>query len=366
MSNRQLSMLGLLAAVFLGLAIAQSRFSSAHRPSAVGTVKLVQGLATGQISSIELGQGENLVSLKKDSGGFVVASRDNYPAQTQTINELLISCLDIEVIEKVTSNPDNHAELEVTEETASSVVKFFDKDGKLITGVLVGKATDQGGAYVRLVNSDDVHVAKQSLWLRTATTDYIDNKLTAVAKDDVEKVTVKSGAETYTVLMDGAGKAYLTKIPAGKKQKETEVDQIAAALSSINFSDVQKESDKTSAFNFDTSYLCKLKDSTIYKFDLAKDGDKHYLKCTADFLNKIDSVSKEEIATEQAMKAKEKLILAQQAALEFAVRHQGWVYEVSSWDAGKLRKKPDDLLEDIEEKEQPESAEENQPAEENP
>jgi len=349
MSNRQLSILGLLAAVFLGLAIAQSRFSSANRSSAVGAVKLIQGLATGQISSIELGRGENPVSLKKDSGGFVVASRDNYPAQTQTINELLISCLDIEVIEKVTGNPENHAELEVTEETAGSIVKFFDKDGKLITGVMVGKSTAQGGAHVRLTNSDDVYVAVQAPRLRTAATDYIDKKLTEVAKDDVEKVTVKSGTETYTVLMDGAGKAYLAQIPAGKKQKETEVDQLAAALSSMNFSDVQKESDKTRAFDFGTSYLCKLKDSTIYKFDFAKDGDKHYLKCTADFLDKIESVSKEEVATEQAMKAKEKQILAQQAALEFAGRHQGWVYEVSSWEAGKLTKKLDDLLEDIEE-----------------
>ncbi|MBN2377670.1 MAG: DUF4340 domain-containing protein [Sedimentisphaerales bacterium] len=349
MSNRQLSILGLLAVVFLGLAIAQSRFNSAHQGSAVGAVKLIQGLATGQIGSIELGQGENLVTLKKNSEGFVVANRDNYPAQTQTINELLISCLDIEVIEKVTSNPENHAELEVTEETAGSVVKFFDKDGKLITGVIVGKSTDRGGAHVRLVTSDDVYVAKQTPRLRTAATDYIDKKLTEVVKDNVEKVTVKSAAETYTVMMDGAGKAFLTKIPAGKKQKEAEVDQLATALSSMSFTDVQKESDKTRDFKFETSYLCQLKNSTIYKFDLAQDGDKHYLKCTADFLDKVESVSKDEIATDQAMKAKEKQILAQQAALEFADRHQGWIYEVSSWEAGKLTKKLDDLLEDIEE-----------------
>lgn len=349
MSNRQLGILGLLAAVFLGLAIAQSRFNSAHQASAVGAFKLIQGLATGQISSIELGQGENQVTLKKDSEGFVVASRDNYPAQTQTLNELLISCLDIEVIEKVTGNPENHAELEVTEETAGSMVKFFDKDGKLITGVIVGKSTGQGGAHVRLVNSDDVYVAEQAPRLRTAATDYIDKKLTEVAKDNVEKVTVKSGAETYTVLMDGAGKAYLAQIPAGKKQKESEVDQLATALSSMNFSDVQKESDKTKAFKFEASYLCKLKDTTIYKFDFAQDDDKHYLKCTADFLDKIESISKDEIATEQAMKAKEKQILAQQAASEFIARHQGWIYEISSWEAGKLTKKLDDLLEDIEE-----------------
>jgi hypothetical protein len=63
--------------------------------------------------------------------------------------------------------------------------------------------------------------------------------------------------------------------------------------------------------------------------------------------------------TLEEMKKKTPAFEAHDKAVSFNKKHSPWVYQVSSWDAKRLRKKLDDLLED---KEEPESRPASSPA----
>ena len=140
MSDKKLMILGIVAALMVVLTAGQSYLSKMKAPSKApqGDAYLIQGLDPGKIAFIEVGKGENPVQLVRRGNSFVVANKEDYPALTSKINDLLTSCRDIRTVGLVTSNPANHESLHVTEEKAQNVVKFLGEDEKIITGLVIG------------------------------------------------------------------------------------------------------------------------------------------------------------------------------------------------------------------------------------
>ena len=92
----------LTKAVLLAWAIIQANLADRTVRRSAEITTLIQGLSTNDIGSIVLGVGDNAVTLKLFSRGFVAADKDNYPAQTEQINDLIVSCVDIPTMELVT------------------------------------------------------------------------------------------------------------------------------------------------------------------------------------------------------------------------------------------------------------------------
>ncbi len=345
MSDKKLAILGVVAAVLAVLAVVLSRVSNNQNTGSMKNTLLIQGLDTSRISEIQLGSGDKKVTLKRTGKGFVVVNKDNYPASMKKINNLINMCLDIKVIEKVTSNPKNQAALEVTEDKGQNVVKFLDNKGKLITGLIVGKRAPTGGAYVRLVNSNDVYLAPDPGWLQMAAMSYIDKELYKTKPGNIAEVEVLRPDGDYTIKADKNGNAVLENIPKGKQLKGTTYQQVFNAITDLEFNDVKKESAQTAKLNFNKRYICKLKDSTVITLKIAEDKGKVYVKCQAKFTGKGGvEVSKSD--SKAALKKKEKKLLAEKNALVFNNTHKGWVYEIVSWQADNLNKKLSDLIED--------------------
>ncbi|MHC4511800.1 MAG: DUF4340 domain-containing protein [Planctomycetota bacterium] len=185
MSNKKLTILAIVAVVTVFWAVVQSRVANTPRSEPGGPVYLIQGLDPADIDTIILGTGEDEVALKRDKGGFVVASKENYPAKTSEINSLLSKCLEIKTSDVVTDNPSNHEDLEVTEEKARNVVKLMtpEPNSTVLAGVVVGKTEELGqGTYVRLLSADPdssnkVYVAPSVPWFSTGATSYIEQEL---------------------------------------------------------------------------------------------------------------------------------------------------------------------------------------------
>ena len=89
MSNRKLTILGVVAVLKIIWAAVQSRISNRPKTEAAGPRYLIQGLDPAGIGSIVLGSAENTVTLKRTGGHFVVSEKDNYPADASQINELI-------------------------------------------------------------------------------------------------------------------------------------------------------------------------------------------------------------------------------------------------------------------------------------
>ena len=97
---------------------------------------LIQGLKTADIDRITLGPPDKMLTLKKTGEQFLLVEKDNYPASIQQINNLITSSLDIRVKELVTDNPKNFKDLDLTEDSAKSIIKFLNAKEALAYGIV--------------------------------------------------------------------------------------------------------------------------------------------------------------------------------------------------------------------------------------
>ena len=114
----------------------------------------------------------------------------------------------------------------------------------------------------------------------------------------------------------------------------------------MNFSDVSRVDD---SLKWDAKYTCKLM-LTTYFLELAKKGEKHYVRLRAQgpspaMIKAHESFSKDD--PKEKLEEKDRVFTARDKAVEFNGRHSGWAYEVSDWKAKNLRKPLKDLVEDI-------------------
>jgi len=353
MSDRKLTILGIAAVFMVIWAVVQSRVS--NRPK-VGTDRpayliLIQGLDPADIGSIVLKTSEETVTLKRQQGGFVVVNKDNYSAKTSEINNLITKILEIQTLQFVTDDVSNHEDLGVTEEKATTVVKFFKTDSSLLTGVIAGYAKEVGqGTYVRLASNDKVYVAPSLPWLGGTAMSYIEQELISVKREDIVSVRVSSAGGEYTLKTTDDDKGViLENIPAGKKFKSDDGDSVFTALTSLRCDDVKK---RTGDLTFDGGFVCRLKDSTVYTLKIAQKDDKTYVTCEAEFTDKTPVMISIKAEPQEELKKKEAKLFAQENALKFTMKHQGWVYEISEWKAKNLTKELSDLIEDEEKPEE--------------
>jgi len=349
MSNRKLVILGIVAALMVGLTVLQRALvdrTAAKRPRE--EAYLIQGLDTGAIASIVIGKGDGAARLIRRGNRFVVSDKDNYPALTKKINDLVTSCLDIRTIEWITGDAANHESLGVTEEKAQNVVKLLNKGGQIITGLVIGSSRlpelrmDKRSTYVRLISSNDVYEATNVPLLAASALDYVEKELVNIDRKDVAKVTVSGAEGSYTLRVDDSNddNIILEDIPEGKKIKTSDCREVFLALSNLSFDDVKKESSEGDELKFDTTYVSELKDSTVYTFEIAETNGETYVKCSAEYTDKIVML------TEGEHKENEAKLLAQEGALDFAKRHRGWLYRIPKWKAKNLTRKSADLVEE--------------------
>jgi len=356
MTNKRLAVLAVTAAVMVTITAALYSGRGAGEEEFGSGSTLIQGLAPEKMGSIVIEHGGDKVTIEREGSGFVLAEKDNYPASVKKINDFLIKCLDIRCKEKVTESPGNHAELGVAEEGAdATTVSFLGGDGKPLIGFIKGKSAERSGAYVRLVDNNVVYTTEEYLHINTAATDYIDKSLVSAKREDVKRVEVQVGKESYAIARDDEDKIVLENIPDGKRPKGTEYESVFGALSGLNLVDVAK-ADRLD-LKWGATYTCRLKSGLTYTVQLAEQGEKNYARLSAkgpaaEILRKSAQITRTE--SDEKLKEKETVLLAAKTAGEFAERHAPWVYEISSWAAEKLRKPLADLVEDLPAEESPE------------
>ena len=347
MSNRKLGILAVVAALMVVLAVVQSRKSKTMvGPS--GLTYLIQGLDPGQISGIAVGAGKNVVKIEKQNDRFVVVNKSNYPADTKQINDVITKCLDIKTSDLRTSKPENHADLEVTEDKARYVIRFFKEDQSVLTGVIVGKSVENGqGTFVRRIDSNDVYVTDSTPWFGSTATDYVSAEIIAVKREDVNTVTVTTPEGAYTLRAGkGSDNVVMDNLPAGKTLKDSEAKSVLQSLVSLRFDDVNVAS-VVGDLKFDYQYVCRLNNTTEYTLKLAKKDGKTYLRCEATYGDMTPvSINPNQKDSDEQRKKNEAKLQAQEYVQKFSLLHKSWIYVVPDWKANYLTKKQADLFED--------------------
>ena len=359
MSNRKLLILAVIAGLMILLAVVQSRFSSKPRSESGTLTYLIQGLNPADIDSIVLGSGQNKVTLKRQGAIFTVVEKDNYPAQTSKVNQLITDCLDIKTGQLYTENKANFKDLGVSEEDAQVLVKFLKADSSLLTGLVIGKVKEPGQeSFVRSLSNNKVYTTIERPYIGSRAMDYINPLLISIDRNDIKSVTVSGPNEIYTIRTGQTPDSVIVdNLPEGRKLNETAAISVFDALVNLSFDDVRKESAINIKLNFDWQFICHLQYSTFYRIKIAKTDNKNFITCEADFTDKTPITQKEVQDSNQAeLKKKEARLLAQNNAREFSAKHQGWIYEIPTYNADNITKKLSELLETQTESKKPGSA----------
>ena len=349
LTDKKLSILGVLAGVLLVTAlIVYSGILSGGSDDFTSGSLLIQGLDPKIVSEISITQGEDSLLLHRTDAGFVVKSSQSYPAASDKVNALFIT-LDIRCGAKITDNKDKHKDLGVADaDKSATVVKLLDKDGKTLTGVVVGGQVSRGaGAYIRVVDQDAVYASEKTVRFSTSMSDYVKTELLEIEKDDVMEVAITQKDVTCTVARDAAGAIFLKDIPAGKQAKQSEVEALFDALSSLTFDDIA--TDAKVAVEADTMFVCKTKAHATYIVKVSKKDDKHYvtLACGGPSEEVLKSLNVQPGDPDSKLKLNNAILMARDNAPIFNKNHSNWVYEIPSWTADKMRKSLVDLTEDI-------------------
>ena len=344
-SNKNLVILSAVTVVMVLIVLALYSGSRAARQEFEPGSLLIQGAAPEKIQTISIVQGKETVTLKRQNEGFVVAERDDYPASLSRINELLLACLEIRCKSKVTDLKENYRELGVEEGADDAVVATFkDSAGKTLFSLVRGKNAEGGGAYVRLGDQSAVYASEASPAINATPTFFLDKKIFDVKADDIRRVEVQTGKDSYALARDEKGVVTLEKVPEGARAKSSLCDAVATALAGLEFSDVSPAGKMP--LEWDTTYTCQLASNLVYTVKLAKKGDQYYAKFSASAPN-VESVQITRTESEQELKKKDALLQAVEKARDFTPRCAPWVYELPDWTAEKMCHPLSDLIEDI-------------------
>ena len=350
MSDKKLTILGIIATILVFLAALQSRYANKQAFVPAGDFYLIQGLDTDKIASIVLRTGDAQIILARRGQAFLVANKDDYPADTGKINILIALCLDLKAAELVTDNPANHNDLGVTVDKARYIIEFVDKDSQPITGLVVSGADPEiKKTFARLSSSDEVYSLLENAWFFSTAMDYIDKTIIKIERDNISSVTVTSPDGSYTLESKG-DRIVLENMPEGKQFKGSDYKQVFSALTNLQIIDVKKEASQSSELEFDTTYLCGLKDSTVYTLAIAVQGDRAYFKCNAMFTDKTAVTKERSVESEEELKKKEAKLVGRDNAKSFSKKHAGWIYEINKIQADNMTKALMDILEDVREK----------------
>ncbi len=352
MSNKKLSQLAVAAAIALIAAVAVNYITNRPKQAPHSRTYLIQGLDPSMVAGILISANNDSINLQRRGTTFVVAEKDNYPATTERINELFTEVLDIKTKELITDKSENHPGLEVTEDKAGDIVRFFDKDANTITGVVIGKRIESDDAYVRLADSDRVYLCENVPQVRTNAMDYIDQQLISVKRENIISVTVTDvNGLTYTIESEPNSSEFKLAggSPQGKKLSHR-AKSVFDALVSLRFDDVFGAGSEPNNLTFNRTYICRLNDSTEYILKLAKTKRKTYITCSAIFTD-TEEILLDRRDSDEQLKKKEVKLLARDAVGKFNATCKAWVYEIPSWKAENLTKPLDDILEDIKKEE---------------
>jgi hypothetical protein len=329
----------LLVAAVLSLGVAVAAYVT-HRPwtvaNANGQIMLPALKAdASKIAGIEIDQGGKVMKIADKNGKWVIASQEDYPANTEAVRKLILAASDAQLTERKTGKKSKLGLLGLSDPkvtgASSRLIRFLDDKDRPIAEIVVGNkktdafGTNKSGSYVRKPNEDQAWLANRSIDATAALSGWAKTRVVDVPTNTIKTASIEvAGEPAYAIERDKDGKSFdLSPMPAGKKLKYVNsIDEIIESASYVDFKNVRKA--KTSDTLKDAGKATFQTDKGLkVELDLKSDGKQAWVTVTP---------SGEGDAKKDA------------DAMSALV--SGWEFEVPVGKVSSLMKKQADLLED--------------------
>lgn len=309
--------------------------------------KFLSQLNPDNIHQIEIVKDGETVLLRKSEDAFLVSSSNNYPAKNESINRFIKEVLDLSLEKNVGEGESLEKELELVDSENAILVTLRNDAGKNMVRFRVGKSSDDGsGNYVRRLDDEDsaIYLTSKGVYLSSSDDSFLDKDLVDLQESDIAKIEGKD----FVFSRNDSDALVLENLPKGKKESSA-ASQLKGGFANLRFEKVFLADDAVvSDLNFAEDLVVTMTDETKYHVSHANKDDVTYVRIKAE----MDEAKVREAAgiradeSEEQLKAKSEILTRYDAVKEFNQLAGSWVYELSSYNAGRLFKTKADLVED--------------------
>ena len=336
----------------------------------VTTAKLFPALfdRINDIQALNISTKDTVTKLAKRDNTWVVANRDDFPADVSAIKSTLINIADLTVIEQKTSKPENYARIDVAgidqEESKSVLVDVLDGADAQLASLIVGKKRTGGALgsqnyYVRKSDSATALLVEGALDIGTTPKDWMDTEIVDIPTERIRQVKITRGDETPILVTKAQRKDNffsLDTVPTGFEAKSRAVvSGFGAMLQGISFDDVAAAA-KTATAEKISSAEIQTFDGLVATLDQFRINDEPYIRFNFSYDADIvvsepppptpDDESEpndEESVGEQDDAANAPLAVDQEVA-DLQAKVAAWVYRLPDYKTRLLDKRFDDLI----------------------
>lgn len=281
-TKQLLILLGILVVLVVIVGLVENPFAkSEYAKKMEAATLLFPNFNKEDVVKIEITATGETTTLSNENNQWLVASMDNYPADSDGVADVLDKVTELKTTGLVSENPEKQAEFEV--DSSGAEAKLLDASGNVLAHLFLGKTTPGYlSSYVRAADSNKVYVGKGNLkaTFDKGTRTWRDRTIFRFNKGDVTHLTIKSEEEQIELQMDAESKWQMTK-PETFPALEAELDALLDSLSELDTDDFAEATD-LSEYELDppkSSVLAKLNDGSTKLLLIGKEeGGKHYVK----------------------------------------------------------------------------------------
>ncbi len=354
------SLFFLIAAVVIAYA-AYHYNSKPSQKSVDANSYLIPGLA-GNLNAIskftvtEVGNAL-LSEVSKTDQGWVVNNRDGYQANIKAVRYMLSNLAEAKLVEAKTSNPENYTKLGVEDisHVKAQGILFSLEGLNEVNEIIIGNNGSSGKntQYVRRKDQQQSWLINKKLNLNRDVTDWLQKDVLDIPPERIKSIQIKhpdgsevnianDGEEEYEYSLDALA-------PEGMKISESEIYQVANALSSMQLRDVTLFSKLNTESITPVETIFKTFDGltiTTKAYDI--DIDKYF---TIEVMFSAEDVDQTAINIEPAVSAEENMEsvvdsamksdpkAAEELAETSKLKLTGWAYQFPSITQDALVKK---------------------------
>lgn len=346
MTNKHLSILGVVALVMIILTMVVTTERSSEGDGFVRGSYLVQGLDPQRVHAIYLERQGRALELKRSGEGFRISDKGGYPALAERVNHVFMTVTGVRVDELVTKNRENHAHLGVDGGEKSTIIRFLDKEGTPMVGVVVGttRSDEQGiRSHVRLENDDRVYLSESILpFINTDFGGYISERLLDGDRSRYERLKVINVDGSVEIVRQDQGFA-VAGVPPETDIDDAALEEVFNDVLDIRIKDILA-ANQADDVDFEGTLEIYQNNKIIYQISLGTREGRCFarVKAVGDFPRGEIVISREE--SDESLREKEAILLAAEAVERFNDLHRGWVYEVDTRYLTYIKEAPPEWL----------------------
>ena len=215
------------------------------------------------VSRIEIENNSNIVYLFKNNDTWVLPSYYDYPASEEKIRNLLLSIVQLKVIDKKTNNPDLHKNLGLSFplEKNSFRVRLLGEEKNLISDFIIGKNSTHNNdfSYIRKFDNDQSWLFKNVFDINKNEIDWSENSIIKIARWRIKSVKLENSQNKdnhiYLYKKKYSDQSFkLTNIPKGfNLNSNFNLGAFSSLLESVKKVDIKKYS-----FNKNNNFIKNL------------------------------------------------------------------------------------------------------------